>query len=397
MQTETDQAGARLVKFPLEPATRGGADGPDANDFDMNEAWITLLFTAVFIICGVVSGYATFTGIRLFLTETGDATLLVSGTSVIITIAVMAILTVGWSVICRWGPEARTSLLKTMMVGLGAALFVITLSVSSLSNLMALVGPAAKVADWKMQYATNRIVVNAYGNRALSVSVIQAGWKAEKEKSCRLADGELSGGLVSTAGSGVGPVATALIGVCEQTKSFISTADAAAHATQEAVARARLALKDMQAAIRDRGTPVIDREAAFLDAGEELNSAIQDILAADLSQVLDAGAEQVRRSVAELAPDSSFTPRQVESVSSLKQSLDGLVVSTRAISERMRSANLPDYQPVRSMEFAEAIFAYGSRYVPVFAAAIGIDCFQLWALGFLLVSKAGRQRRRRNS
>lgn len=63
----------------------------------------------------------------------------------ILTIAVTAILTTGWSVMFRYGPSARTPFLKLCMVGLGAMLFAITLSVSSLSNLMSLVGPSAKL------------------------------------------------------------------------------------------------------------------------------------------------------------------------------------------------------------------------------------------------------------
>lgn len=381
-----------LADFDASSVDTGSAH---QNDFDRNEGWITVLFTGVFVICGVVSGYATFTGIRLFLDETGDVSLLTKGTSVILTLAVSAILTVGWSVICRWGPEARNGWLKTAMVGLGAALFAITLSVSSLSNLMALVGPAAKVADWKAQHAQAQLVVNAYGNRALSVAGIQTGWKAEMERSCRLANGEMKGGLVSATGAGVGPVASALIGVCEQTKSFVASAETAIADTHQAVAEARDALRAMRHAIRNRSVSVTDREDAFLDAGERLNGAVQGILTADLSRVLRAGAHQVSESIAELTPGSSFTAKQVEAVSSVKQGLGGLVASTTAITEEMSAEAAPDYAPVTSLGFLEAIFAYGARYIPVFAAAIGIDCFQIWALGFLLVSKAGRARRTR--
>ena len=92
------------------------------NQFDKDEDWVTLIFAGVFIVCAVVSGYATFTGFRLFLQEVGDVGMLVNGTSVILTIAVVAILTVGWNVMCGWGPEARTSWLKFLMAVLGALL-----------------------------------------------------------------------------------------------------------------------------------------------------------------------------------------------------------------------------------------------------------------------------------
>ena len=364
------------------------------NDFDRNEGWVTLTFTAVFVICAVVSAYATFVGIRLFLTDVGDVGMLVNGTSVILTIAVCAMLGVGWAVICRWGPEVRSPFLKIQMVGLGVILFGLTLCVSSLPNLMALVGPAAKIADWKEIHTENVVAVNEFANRSLGVLRLRPGWMAEHERACSLADGEIKSGLVSTAGAGIGPVSVALISVCKQTESFVASMDEAAAQTRLGVDEAHGALKIMRAAIRDRQSPVIDREDRFLDAGEAFNQALQRIRSADLSDVLEAGAAQVRQSVAELKPDSSFTAQQVEMVSALREGLSGLLAGTVAISETLRSEETPSYRPVASLDFIAAIRAYWVHFIPAFAAAIGIDCFQIWALMFLLVSKAGKDRHR---
>lgn len=365
----------------------------EPNDFDLNESWITLLFTLVFVICGIVSGYATFVGIRLFLSEAGgDAGLLVNGTSVILTIAVVAIVTVGWTVICRWGPEARTGMLKGGMVLLGAALFVITLCVSSLPNLVALAGPAAKVMDWRTLHAENVVAVNAQATRSLGALQLLPGWRAENERACRLAEGEVQGGLVSTAGGGVGPVAVALLSICEQTGSFIASVEEAVTETRLGVDQARAALAEMRTHIRDRDAAVIDREDRFLDAGDALNDAIQRIRAADLSDVLEAGAVQVSESIVTLRADSAFTPQQVEMVRTLRDGLAGLVTGTRTVSDRLRAGDAPDFQPVQSLDFIAAVFAYAPHFVPVFAAAIGIDCFAAWSLAFLLVSKGGRRR-----
>ena len=120
---------------------------------------------------------------------------------------------------------------------------------------------------------------------------------------------------------------------------------------------------------------------------------MQRIRAADLSDALDAGAAQVRESIAELSDDSSFTRKQVEMVASLRASLNGLLSGTAAVSERLRAEALPPFRSVASPDYITAIRAYWSHYLPAVAAAIGIDCFQIWALAFLLVSKAGRRRR----
>ena len=364
------------------------------NDFDRNEPWIMTILGAVFIICAIASGYATFAGYRRFLEEVGDIGVLVNGTSVILTIAVTAILAVGWSVICRWGPEARTSLLKGLMVLLGAGLFAITLCVSSLPNAITLGGPAAKVAAWKETLAGSWPIVNAYGDRALGVASLRASWLAEQERSCKLADVEVDRGVVSSSGGGVGPVAAALIGACAQTRSFIASADTAIAETKGAVIDARAALKVMQQAIRDRETAVLEREDRFLEAGEALDTAMQQIRAADLSQVLEAGAEQVRQSVAELSANSSFSAKQVETVTTIKQGLGGLVAGVTAVAGSWRAQTLPAYRSVESPNYLTAILTYWHRFVPIVAAAIGIDAFQVWALFFLLVSKAGKNRNR---
>ena len=315
-----------------------------------------------------------------------------NGLSVLITIAVVAMLTVGWSVICRYGPEARTPFLKLLMVMLGALLFALTLSVSSIPNAMTLVGPAAKVMDWKTLHIQNTHAVNAYGKRSLGVLKLRPGWVAEKEKACILADVETDDGLVSSVGGGKGPVAAAFIGVCEQTKAFIKSIDTAAEEIRLSQKGARAALREMRAAIRDRSISVIEREDRFLDAGDRLNAAIQRIQAADLSDVLQAGADQVRQSVAELKAGSSFTRKQVETVAGLRQSLEGLLTSTTIVSEQLKAEDLPAYRPVASLDFIAAIRTYWPNFIPAVAAAVGIDCFQIWALFFLLVSKAGKGR-----
>ena len=338
------------------------APAVERNDFDRNEGWITFVITLVFVICGIASGYATFLGINLFLSDTGGVSLLVNGTSVILTIAVVAILTVGWTLICRWGPEARSGFLKGLMVLLGAALFAITISVSSLSNLLALVGPAAKVRDWQRIHTENTIAVNEHADRSLGVLQLLPGWRAENERACLLAEREIDGGLVSTVGAGVGPVAVALVSVCQQTGSFIASMETAVAETRLGVDDARTALRSIRTAIRDRARPVADREDGLLDAGDALNEAVQRIRAADLSDVLDAGAVQVSESIAELQPGSSFTRQQVEMVAALRDGLNGLVGGTRAVSARLRAGSIPEFRPVASLDYMSAIFAYWPRF-----------------------------------
>lgn len=361
------------------------------NAFDLAEGYINILTSGVFIVTGMVSAFATFSGIRLFLEEVGQPGTMVNGTSVLMTIATAAIVIVGWSLIIRFGPEARSGFAKSLMVLLGAALLAITLSVSSLSNLLALVGPAAKIKDWRQTYTTQIELVDQLESSALGVKQLLPSWRAEAAKACPAAEREISGGLVSGAGSGAGPVAFALAGVCQQSQAFIQTMEEAVTETDSAVADARSALKQMRHATRDRSAPsILDREDDFLNAGDRLTVALQRLRAADLTQILDAGAKQVGGSVAELSESSSFTPKQVETVRSIREGINGLVTSTEIITERLRKNPIPERQGITSPDYIEGVMRHLHRFVPVVAAAVGIDLFQIWALFFMLVSKMGQ-------
>ena len=365
-------------------------DDRQPNAFDRSEGYIGFVITCVFILTGMVSAFATFSGIRLFLEEVGQASTLVNGTSVIITIATGAIVIVGWSLITKFGPEARTRAKKSCMVLLGAALLAITLAVSSLSNLMALVGPAAKVKAWRETHQVQTEIVELLELNALGVKKLLPGWRAEAAKACPAATQEIDGGIVSGTGRGVGPVAFALSGVCEQTRAFVAAMELAIAETDAAVEEARLALRVMRMATRDRTRAVIEREDDFLLAADELTRALQHLRAADLTQVLDAGAKQVRASVAELSENSTFNDRQVETVRSIREGVEGLILSTDIITARLREAPVPERQAITSPDYIEGVIKHAPRFIPVAAAALGIDLFQLWALMFMLVSKAGQ-------
>ena len=372
---------------------RDDAEVRSADEAEKAQGWIGFQTAVLFFICAVVSGYATFAGIRLFLDEVGDVTTVASGTAVLLTIAVTSILGVSWGLIVRWGPEAPTFGLKFNMIALGAALFAITLSVSSLSNVMSLAGPAAKVHDWRIAHKTQTAHLNALETRVRGIAVLRPGWAAERDKACALAGYELESGTVSGAGRGTGPVAAALSGVCQQTRSIVASLDEAASSIDVSVDEARAALAAMQGAIRDRGRAVIDREGDYLRAADALNAAMQDLRAADLLDAIDAAAAQVAASVAELSANSTFSARQIESVRGIREGLSGLAGSTARVSNKLRTRDLPDYEPVASPDYLEAVMRHALRFVPIVAAAIGIDAIYLWSLGFHLTHRAGIRRR----
>lgn len=357
--------------------------------------WIGFQTAVLIFICAVVSGYATFSGIRLFLDEVGDVGAVTNGTAVLLTLAVTAILGVSWSLLLLWGPEAPTLGLRFNMLALGAALFAITVSVSSLSNVLSLAGPSAKVYDWRITHAEQNEYLNALETRVRGIAVLRPSWAAERDKACTLAGYEIEGGTISGAGAGAGPVAAALSGVCQLTASIVSSLDDATGSIDSAVDDARTSLAAMQGAIRDRSQAPIDREGIYLSAGDRVNAAVQDLRAADLLDAIDAAALQVTASVAELSSQSGFSARQIASVASIREGLTGLGQSTAHVSDRLRERSLPDYSPVASPDYLEAVLRHALRFIPIVAAAIGIDAVYLWSLGFHLTHRAGIRHRSR--
>jgi len=282
--------------------------------------------------------------------------------------------------------------LGTRVVLLGRSLSVLTLAASSTSNLAALVGPPSKVFAWQEAHTQGLILTNELETSVLGIDKILPGWRAQQAESCALADLELRGGIASGTGAGNGPVAANLARVCEQTRSFVGSMDQAKTAAEDGIADAHAALRAMQTAIRARETSLIIREDHYLDAGLALNRALQQIRAADLTDVMDAGAAQLKASVAELGDNTAFSARQAESVAGIKAGLAGLVASTELITNRLEAAPIPPQQPVTSPDLISAVKLHGLRFLPMVSIAVAIDLFPLWALLFLMTVRASGAR-----
>ncbi|MEM8615847.1 MAG: hypothetical protein AAGF20_02825 [Pseudomonadota bacterium] len=360
--------------------------------FGREEGYVTLVFAITAAMLAVASGYSSFNGIALFLNEIGGSSIITKGTALVLTLSIAVILAVGWSKILRYAPEAPTGWLRLRMFGLGLSLTMLTFGASTTSNLAALVGPPSKVHDWRVTHTEFVLLANQLETSVLGVDKLLPGWKAQQAEACKLAELELGGGVASGTGAGNGPVAANLSRVCEQTKSFVASMTTARQSASSGVAEAQAALARMQVAIRDRDAEIIDREDAFLDAGADLNRALQAIRAADLTDVMDAGAAQLKASVAELASDTSFSARQREAVAGISAGLAGLVESTELITARLKADPVPPQRPITSLDLISAVRSYGFRFLPMASAAIALDLFNLWALTFLITARASAAR-----
>lgn len=363
-----------------------------ASAFDKAEGYIVGLTALVFGLISTVSAFATYSGTQLFLNEVGGSSTMIDGSAILLTMATAAILMVGWNLIAVYGSEAKTRSASAGMLGLGGIMLCMTFSISTLSNIMALTGPASKVHDWRVTVENQSLLVDQLEGAAKGVTQLLPGWRAEANKACPAAAQELNGGIVSGTGAGSGPVAFALSTLCQQSSSFVASMEAAMIDTDKAVAEARSALHNMRLAVRDRENSVLSREDRFLAAGDTLTTALQRLRAADLTEVLAAGAEQVQASVTELDQNSTFTRAQVETVRGIKQGITGLVQSTNRVTENLKSQPVPERTVIRSPDYIEAIKTHAFRFTPIMAAAIGIDLFQMWVLLFSKAAKAGRRR-----
>ncbi|WP_238365449.1 hypothetical protein [Mesobacterium pallidum] len=386
-----------LLSFPK--STSGGRPSPDGtppapqpNRFGADYAWITFVFGSVMAMLAIASGYASFNGIQLFQSEIGGESITTKGTAVILTLSIVTILAVGWGMILKYAPEAPTPWLGLRMTLLGLALTALTLGASTTSNLAALVGPPSKVHAWTLTHTDHVALTNRLETSVLGIDKILPGWQAQQAEACKLAALELDGGVASGTGAGSGPVAANLARVCEQTKSFVGSMMAARNAAIQGVGAAQDALVAMRGAIRDRDAAIVAREDRFLDAGVALNTALQKIRASDLTDVMDAGAAQLRASVAELSETTAFSKRQAESVAGIKAGLAGLVASTELITARLKRDPIPLLAPITSPDLITAIRLHGGRFVPMVSLALALDLFPLWALMFLMTARAGAAR-----
>ncbi|MGJ8618625.1 MAG: hypothetical protein ACSHWS_17410 [Sulfitobacter sp.] len=361
------------------------------NGFDRSEGYVVVLTALVFGLISIVSAYATYSGTQLFLNEVGGSSTMIQGSAILLTMATAAILMVGWNLIAVYGSEARTRPASAGMLGLGVIMLCMTFSISTLSNVTALAGPASKVHDWRVTVEESSYAIDQLETVSKGVIQLLPGWQAEANKACPAADQELRGGLVSGTGAGSGPVAFALSSLCQQSRSFVASMEAALTETDQAVIEARSALQLMRQAVRDRETAVLGREDRFLAAGDTLTTALQRLRAADLTEVLTAGAEQVQASVTELGQNSTFTRAQVETVRGIREGITGLVISTNRVTQHLRSQPVPERTVIRSPDYIEAIATHAFRFTPIMAAAIGIDLFQMWVLLFFRAAKAGRR------
>lgn len=355
-------------------------------------SYLTVGFSIVAVMLAMASGFASFNGMQLFLSEVGGSSVITKGTSLMLTLSIVTILGVGWAALLRVAPGMPTLVLRARMAFLGLALMALTLAASTTSNLAALVGPPAKVHAWKLTHMEHVLLTNRLEGSVLGIDKILPGWRAQAAESCKLADLELKGGVVSGTGAGQGPVAAGFARVCEQSKSFVTSMEQARDAALEGVTTAQSALAEMQAAIRDRESEIPLREDRFLDAGVALNRALQTIRAADLTDVMDAGAAQLQASVAELSDNTAFSSRQAESVAGIKTGLSGLVASTGLITDRLRGDPIPPQQAITSPDLIEAVRQHGLRFLPMAAAAFALDLFNLWAMFFLMTARAGALR-----
>lgn len=352
--------------------------------------FVLAVFGLVFVMTGLTSGYATFNGFTVLLEPTGVSSTLTYGLAVIITLTTSSIIIVSWNPVIKYGTLAQGKSQRFQMSILVIALLLISIFLSTLSNLVSLAGPPSILQDWRETRQEQSAIVDQLEINAFGVTQLLPGWRAEEAKACEAAQLEIGGGTISGAGAGAGPVSFALSGACQQTRAFVEAMEEALAESEAAVAEARAAIRAMRDATRNRTISVVEREDQFLLAGDALIEAMQRLRVADLSQVLDAGAQQVQASIAELSPDSTYSAAQIETVRSIRAGIEGLIVGTNIITERLQANSLPDRAVIRSPDYVEAVLMHAWRYAPMTAAALGIDLFAMWAYYFLIVLGRGQ-------
>jgi len=210
------------------------------------------------------------------------------------------------------------------------------------------------------------------------------------ERLCALAGAEFSGGGVSGAGSGDGPVWAAHEGACNQ-------ATAAVQGLRDALARAaprsehmRAELNAVSSNIADRTLSMRAREDAYRRHMGQLRDLVREASSEGVATSVSASFSALSAATTSLGSDetSAFSSRQAESLRLLDQSVQGMAGAMGELDRALRdeaplSLEIPDPPSVQM-----AVLRYAHHHVPQIAIAIGVDVAFLFFLCLLQLNRA---------
>ena len=120
-------------------------------------------------------------------------------------------------------------------------------------------------------------------------------------------------------------------------------------------------------------TPLRNRELRLLEVffnapGQVFSKAYLMDRLFSFSEAVSENAIEVY--IARLRKHLDASPAQIETVRSIRAGIEGLIVGTNIITERLQANPLPDRAVIRSPDYVEAVLLHAWRYAPMTAAAL---------------------------
>lgn len=366
-----------------------------------------VLVTFILFGLAIVSGVWTFEGVYLENMRTGGVSVVTVLYAALLALSVTAAHMIGWWLLLYVIPRLRS--LRAAFAGAGLILMLQgwTFAVSTLSNLMALTGPSAILAELEDRRAELAEAVDAATARALAIKPFLGQFEGEAIGRCAQRDSELErGGLTGSGGRGA--VVGTLDMLCAQsTGIFASIRDVVAE-TERRSGEVQFLLGDLDAAAHDHSRDIFERKSAFLQSAGEIQAWLRQTRADDLTKTLETAHRAMAASITTLpSEDGNFGSAQASVIEGLKSSIAETGHLYADLAGELADLPQPELPTLKRVDVVAAVLNRWRENLPAVAAAIGIDLFQLFTvLVFLLARdfteparppKAAAPRRKRTS
>lgn len=345
------------------------------------------LITFILFGLAIVSGVWTFEGVYMENMRTGGVSVVTILYAALLALSVTTAHMMGWWLLLHVIPR-----LKTFRAAIcGAALLILlqgwTFAVSTLSNLMALTGPSAILAELEDRRAEITDAVDAATARALAIKPFLGQFEGEAIGRCAQRDSELErGGLTGSGGRGA--VVGTLDMLCAQSTGIFESIRDVVTETERRSAEVQSLLSDLDAAANDHSRHIFGRETAFLEVAGEIQSWLRQTRADDLTKTLETAHKAMAASITTLPADGgNLGTTQASVIEGLKASIAETGQLYAGLAEELSALPQPALPSLKRVDVVAAVLARWTENLPGVAAAVGIDLFQLFTVLVFLLAR----------
>lgn len=320
-------------------------------------------------VLALASGVYTYLGVRDLLN--GNATI-VFFAAIIYSVAVSIGIYAFWTYLMGFLPHIRDGRSRGLLfgcMGLGGLMIV---AMSSWLNASALAGAAAIQQHLSVTVQSYTRDLDLAHNNALAAQSLLPDIQLASTRFARLADGERTGTLTGTAGSGT--VVQLLTQMSTQLGSLAEEVSQSAQKAKALYEQGGRHIEKMRTLISDRG-PINERSDNFARETMSLLGVIASLQQTSVAPAVKRAADGLVSGF--IAPAAGgrgdLAERQTAMVGKVEQAVAAQAKALSDAAEKILA--VPHVEPARfqSLSTAEAVLRYAGDFIPSWAGAISID------------------------